>query len=125
MNLKEIINTILFEEEGSLNGKDNPKINVYNNEGTKPHLHYEFKNGTKGCIRLDIPRYFCHESFHDGLNSWQRKTIIDFLNNNWKKCVDIWNNGRTEYLCQSEQMPNYNLLPKLQPNGKLASEDRI
>ena len=48
--------------------------------------------------------------------------MINWLTTNWQRCVDIWNkDSKQEVNCQ---MPDYNLLPNLQPNGKLAKEDR-
>ena len=117
----------ISEEETSFNKLSEPIVYVYNNEGALPHLHYKFKNGTEGCIRLDISRYFCHEKYHEGLNSSQRKMLIVFLNtdNNWQKLVDEWNRGRNQYICTATKMPDYNLLPPLQPDGKLAKKDRL
>ena len=124
MNLKEIIDNVLNEEDG-LNGKDIRKINVYGSEGKNPHLHYYFPT-VEGCIRLDKPRYFCHESYHEGLPSRQEKIIINWLKLNWLKCVQTWNKASKQDKIPEDTniMPNYNLLPNLQPNGKLAKEDR-
>ena len=115
----------IVEEETSFNGKENPKIYVYNNEGTLPHLHYKFSNGTEGCIRLDVPRYFCHEKYHEGLNNREKQKVLDFLSINWQKLVDEWNRGRNQYICTVTKMPDYNLLPPLQSDGKLAKRDRM
>lgn len=122
MTLKEVIDSEL-REETNLNGTKEPKITVYSAEGTLPHLHYKYNN-VEGCVRLDIPRYFCHESYHEGLNNAQKKVLISFLNKNWLNCVNEWNKGRTAFICQDKEMPNYNLLPSLNPNGKLNKEDR-
>ena len=70
-----IENILLNEEEDSLSGKLPYSINVYGKEGENPHLHYKI-NGIEGCIRLDIPRYFCHETYHEGLPSREKKIII-------------------------------------------------
>ena len=121
MTFKEVIDN-LFEEEGGLNGKDIRKINVYGNEGTEPHLHYYF-SGVEGCISLNKPRYFCHETYHEGLNSKDRKYMINWLKINWQKCVELWNKDSKQEKVNCE-MPDYNLLPNLQPNGKLSKEDR-
>lgn len=123
MKFKDFFEKILYEEEDSLNGKSPQKIWVYGGEGTKPHLHYRI-NGVEGCIRLDIPRYFCHESYHEGLNSQDRKFMIGWLKLNWKKCVRKWNQDTAQEKIQDEIIPQYDKLPKLQPNGKLAPEDR-
>lgn len=122
MTLKEVIDSEL-REETNLNGTKEPKVTVYSAEGTLPHLHYKFRN-VEGCVRLDIPRYFCHESYHEGLNNTQKKELISFLDENWLNCVKEWNKGRTTFICQDKEMPNYNLLPSLNPNGKLNKEDR-
>ena len=74
--------------------------------------------------KLDIPRYFCHESYHEGLNSQSRKFMIGWLKLNWKKCVRKWNQDTAQEKIQDEIIPQYEKLPKLQPNGKLAPEDR-
>ena len=125
MNLKEIIEKVLFEEEDSLSGKLPYSINVYGKEGENPHLHYKI-NGIEGCIRLDISRYFCHESYHEGLPSREKKIIINWLKLNWLKCVQTWNKDSKQDKIPEDTniMPNYNLLPNLQPNGKLAKGDR-
>ena len=122
MKFKEIIDKMLNEENNVYN-LSGTKINVYGSEGNDPHLHYYFPN-VEGCIRLDIPRYFCHEPHQDGLNSLQRKFMIKWLKINWAKCVEIWNRDSNQKKVQIKIMPDYNLLPKLQPNGKLAKEDR-
>ena len=114
---------IILEEESNVYNLNGIKINVYGSEGNDPHLHYYFPN-VEGCIRLDIPRYFCHEPHQDGLNSLQRKFIIKWLKINWVRCVEIWNRDSKQKKVQTKIMPDYNLLPKLQPNGKLAKEDR-
>lgn len=123
MKFKELFNNIINEEESSLNGLLEPKINVYGSEGEKPHLHYAFKNGKQGCIRLDIPRYFCHEPYYEGMNSYEKKKMLLFLRANWQRCVDTWNKDSKQEKVNC-QMPDYNLLPNLQLNGKLAKEDR-
>ena len=122
MKLDEAYKIILEEESNVLNS-NGIKINVYGKEGSDPHLHYYFPD-VEGCIRLDIPRYFCHEPHQDGLNSLQRKFMIKWLKINWARCVEIWNRDSNQKKVQTKIMPDYNLLPKLQPNGKLAKEDR-
>ena len=122
MTLKDVVDNEL-KEEINLNGNKEPKITVYSAEGTLPHLHYKFRN-VKGCVRLDVPRYFCHESYHEGLNNIQKKELIFFLNKNWLNSVSEWNKGRKMFRCQDKEMPNYNLLPSLNLNGKLNKEDR-
>lgn len=121
MKFKELFDTLLNEEDG-LNGKDIRKINVYGSEGKNPHLHYYFPT-VEGCIRLDKPRYFCHEPHHEGLNAKDKKYMINWLATNWQRCVDIWNKDSKQEKVNC-QIPDYNLLPNLQPNGKLAKEDR-
>ena len=125
MNLREIIEKVLLEEEDSLSGKLPYSINVYGKEGKNPHLHYKI-NGIEGCIRLDIPRYFCHESYHEDLPSKEKKIIINWLKFNWLRCVQTWNKDSNQDKLPEDisKMPNYYLLPNLQPNGKLAKEDR-
>lgn len=76
MTLKDVIDNEL-KEEINLNGNKEPKITVYSAEGILPHLHYKFRN-VKGCVRLDVPRYFCHESYHEGLNNIQKKSLYFF-----------------------------------------------
>ena len=123
---KEIIDKVLCEEENNMNKLNDPKITVYNTEGTVPHLHFKFKDGTEGCVRLDIPKYFCHEKHHKGMNNSQRKKSMRFITakGNWKNCIEIWNKGRTEFIVTLKTMPNYDLLPQLQPNGELAEGDK-
>lgn len=112
------------EEESNLYNANGIKINVYGSEGRFPHLHYYFSR-VEGCIRLDVPRYFCHENYHDGLNSGEKKFMIDWLRKNWRNCVNEWNrDSRQEKIPENYLMPDYNLLPKLEPNGKLAKENR-
>ena len=122
MKFKKLFDNLLNEED-SMNGREPQKIWVFGNEGENPHLHYRI-DGVEGCIRLDIPRYFCHESYHEGLNSSARKYMIKWLGINWKRCVDKWNKDSKQDKVQNKIMLDYRLLPKLQPNGKLASEDR-
>ena len=128
MTLREIIKQIfcINEEEDNLSGKLPFRINVYGSEGENPHFHYEI-NGIKGCIRLDIPKYFCHEFYHEGLPSSEKKIIIRWLRNNWLDCVKAWNKDSKQKKIPeiAENIPNYNLLPNLQPNGKLAKGDRM
>ena len=83
-------------------------------------------NVIEGSIRLDIPRYFCHESYHEGLPSREKKIIINWLKLNWLKCAQIWNKDSNQDKIPEDIniMPNYNLLPNLQSNGKLANGDR-
>jgi hypothetical protein len=121
MKLEEAYKIVL-EEENNVYNSNGIKINVYGKEGENPHLHYYFKD-VEGCIRLDIPKYFCHESYHEGLNALQRKFMIKWLNINWIKCVQIWNKDSNQEKINCEK-PEYNLLPRLQPNGKLSKEDR-
>lgn len=122
MTAKQLIDSILFEEEGCLYNENGVKINVYGREGNNPHLHYYFPD-VEGCIRLDKPRYFCHEPHHEGLKSGYKKFMIGWLKANWERCVEIWNrdSNQEKVICK---IPNYNLLPNLQPNGKLSKEDR-
>ena len=124
MKLDEAYKIILEEENNVLNS-NGIKINVYGKEGNDPHLHYYFPN-VEGCIRLDIPRYFCHESYHEGLPSKEKKIIINWLKLNWLRCVQTWNKDSNQDKLPEDinKMPNYHLLPNLQPNGKLAKEDR-
>ena len=113
----------IVEEETGLYNKNKEKICVYGSEGHYPHLHYYFKN-VEGCVRLDIPRYFCHEKYHEGLDNSKRKMMIEWLEKNWSRCVFEWNKNSKQEKILIKEMPNYELLPKLQPNGKLAKEDR-
>lgn len=69
----------IYNEElsfGNINLGDEFVINVYNSERTLPHFHYKSKDGRQGCIRLDVPRYFYHENYHDGLNTKNRKKLV-------------------------------------------------
>jgi len=125
MNLKEIIDSTLNEEEDNLTGKLSYNVNVYGREGKEPHLHYMI-SGIEGCIRLNEPRYFCHDPRHEGLPSKEKKIIIRWLKDNWLRCVQTWNKDSNQDKLPEDidLMPDYNLLPNLQPNGKLAKEDR-
>ena len=125
MNFKDVIDKILTEEEDNLTGKLSFRINVYGREGKNPHLHYMI-NDIEGCIRLDIPRYFCHETYHEGLPSKEKKIITRWLKLNWLRCVKVWNKDSNQDKLpeNTDAMPDYNLLPNLQPNGKLSDGDR-
>lgn len=129
MNLDDYTNKVkeIYEEISAANIKSGSyfNLNSYNNEGTLPHFHFKTKNGKEGCIRLDMPKYFCHETYHDGLNSHEKKYLLKILSEEkWKKLVDEWNEGRKENLVTCK-MPDYNLLPILNPTtGKLNKEDR-
>lgn len=120
---------IFFEEigVGSLRLGSDFIFNAYNNEGALPHFHFKCKNGIQGCIRLDVPKYFCHENYHDGLNSkYKKKLVVSLTFEIWKKLVDEWNKNRTENLVSATDMPNYNSLPNLNlTTGKLNKEDRL
>ena len=60
------------------------------------------------------------------MSNSQRKKFMRFITakGNWKSCVEIWNKGRTEFIVTLKTMPNYDLLPQLQPNGELAEGDK-
>ena len=49
--------------------------------------------------------------------------MIKWLETNWTRCVEQWNRDSKQDKVNCS-MPNYNLLPKLGINGKLAKEDR-
>lgn len=120
---------IVREEEVGINNEKQRKISVYGSEGNYPHLHYRI-NGVEGCIRLDVPKYYCHESRHEGLNTDDKKWIIHWLMDNdwknWKKCVAAWNFDSKQKPVNFDIKPNYKLLPNLQPSsGRLAKEDRV
>ena len=122
MTIKEILETI-FKEENTYSDGNGFKYSCYFENGMLPHFHFYSKR-VQGCIRLDIPRYFCHNPNHDGLNSGEKKMVIEYLKNNWKYLVEIWNKSATVKI-NTETMPDYNLLPILNSAaGKLNKEDR-
>ena len=122
MNGKEFLDKILNEENNYYIG-DGITASCYFENGMLPHFHFYSKR-VQGCIRLDIPRYFCHNPNHDGLNSGEKKMVIEYLKNNWKYLVEIWNKSATVKI-NTETMPDYNLLPILNSAaGKLNKEDR-
>lgn len=121
MTGKELIDQTLNEENGW--HFEDFTINCYFESGQLPHFHFKNKR-VEGCIRLDVPRYFCHQPQHDGLNSKEKKTIINFLKNDgWEEMAMIWNKQATVKIeCER---PDYTQLPNLNPStGKLNKEDR-
>lgn len=122
MNGKEFLDKILNEENNYYIG-DGITASCYFEDGMLPHFHFYSKR-VQGCIRLDMPKYFCHKPIHDGLNSKERKKIIDWLNVGWwKELVSVWNKNATVPV--ETKMPNYNLLLNLNPStGKLDKKDR-
>lgn len=62
----------------------------------------------------------------DGLTSKEIKQLVNFMTKEkWEEIKNGWNRGRIDFLIQTTTIPNYFLLPKLNPkNGKLNKEDR-
>lgn len=124
MNGKEFLDKILNEENNYYIG-DGITASCYFENGMLPHFHFYSKR-VRGCIRLDIPKYFCHNPSHDGLNSGEKKTIIYWLEeeSGWEEMANLWNKSATVKI-NTEVMPDYNLLPNLNSTtGKLNKEDR-
>ena len=123
MNGKEFLDKILNEENNYYIG-DGITASCYFENGMLPHFHFYSKR-VQGCIRLDIPRYFCHNPNHDGLNSKEKKAVVDWLKLGWwEEMAKLWNKSATVKI-NTETMPDYNLLPNLNlATGKLNKEDR-
>ena len=116
----------LAEEFGRISKTNEPTISVYGGEGNLPHLHFKNKR-VESCIRLNAPKYFCHESYQDGLNSAERKWFFDWIKSNWVNCVNLWNKDTNQEKISNniEDIPNYSLLPPLNSStGKLNKGDR-
>lgn len=101
-------------------------IYIYSKEGTKPHFHFyrdidELKNNAGGCIRLDVPEYFEHDSHTDKLKSTEKKYIIEWLKkkhykykkySNFEVLCNDWDTNNPTYAKNITEMPNYNDLPE-------------
>lgn len=121
---------LIKEEEAGYKTKSGAKIFAFNNEGTIPHFHYKKKWEFDTCIKFLEPRYFCHESYQDGLNNTQKKMLMNDLTIDvWKNLIDEWNEGRSENFVPNSfkrSIPNYRFLPPLNPStGRLNKEDRM
>lgn len=123
MNGKEFFDKLLEEENNYYIG-NGITVSCYFENGMLPHFHFYSKR-VQGCIRLDVPRYFCHKPIHDGLNSKEKKTVNDWLvGGGWKELVNVWNSN-TENKIDITSIPDYKLLPNLNPaTGKLDKENR-
>lgn len=123
MNGKEFLDKILNEENNYYIG-DGITASCYFEDGMLPHFHFYSKR-VQGCIRLDVPKYFCHKPIYDGLNSSEKKTVVYWLDHEdgWKELINVWN--KNAVVPVETEMPNYNLLPSLNPStGKLDKKDR-
>jgi hypothetical protein len=133
-NNSVLIGIIKFEDELNeaeiiaTGGRFNPsriglcKINVYSNEGQKPHFHLYKLNGNdefETCICIYSNNYFSHGGkYTSKLNSKQCKELNDWLKNpnktypnlsNWEAIVYEWErgNGGKKFKNKVSVQPDY------------------
>lgn len=99
------------------------KITVYGSEGPIPHFHFESLDGKiDGCIRLDKPEYFSHDTHTFKLKRSDRDRLIEWLKqphksfgtfglSNWQVICIYWDDNNIDYPFNTEaEMPDYTLL---------------
>lgn len=95
-----------------------------NDPGKLPHFHIIDTNknsNNEGCIRIDEPYYFDHNGKAMHLNSTQRKELIAFLSEPFRKpkfngtnfeyIVQLWNINNSDVEIDDDiEMPDYSKL---------------
>ena len=112
MNLKEIIDSVLNEEEGGEVLRFN-NIKFYvsgRTEGKLPHLHFVDANRI-GAIRLDIASYFPHGNplkYTDKLTKKEVKIFASlFTDKIYKRACELWNALPDVLELDGNSKPNY------------------
>lgn len=74
------------------------KVAVYASEGQIPHFHIESEDGKfKSCVCIYSNNYFSHGGKYKGqFNSKQRKEFNKWMENNWNKIKDAWEEGNPD-----------------------------
>lgn len=95
INLKEIIEDILFEEGGELFRFNSIVFRINGRtEGKYPHLHFRRSNGKEGAIRLDIAEYYLHGNplkYTETLSKSELKLFVKNISINYKRDCSLWN----------------------------------
>lgn len=89
--------------------------------GNIPHFHI-WDRASRGeefhtCICIHKASYFHHTGKENTLNSKQRKSLIDFMNDkykqdenktNWRHLLELWNDNNSNVVVSLDlEMPNY------------------
>ena len=110
LNIKEIIDTVLTEEEGGELFRFNRIVFRIKGrtEGKNPHLHFLRPNCREGAIRLDVAEYYPHGNplhYTETLSKKELSQFIAFISSSYERACELWN-----------YIPDGN---KIDPKGKI------
>lgn len=106
----------------SVSGLGECKVEVYSNEGPRPHFHLVKKDGSDAtCIQLNIADYFLHGHYNLILNTAQKKHLNEWLKtkykntdkSKWEKACELWKTNNPIYAAKitATSQPDYTQLP--------------
>lgn len=117
MIFKDLLDSILEEEERAIGKFLDFKVMVFYDEGDIPHCHLK-SNSRVAHPRLDEPGYLYHNG-DVSLNSKERKLFDRFMSarnilfpelTNWECCALEWNKYSKRKITSTEK-PDYTQLP--------------